>query len=67
MSKILITPRSLTRAGHPSLDLLKEAGYELVFSTPGKQPSEEELTRLLPGILQVLRGFLQGYWNPPRT
>ena len=56
MSKVLISPRSLTRDGHPSLDLLKEAGYEVVFCTPGKQPTEEELIRLLPGCV----GFLAG-------
>lgn len=56
MNKILVTPRSLTRGGDPSLDLLKEAGYEVVFSTPGKQPGEEELIRLLPGCVGYLAG-----------
>lgn len=56
MSKILISPRSLTRDGHPSLELLKEAGYELVFATPGKQPTEEELFEKLPGCVGYLAG-----------
>jgi len=56
MSKVLVSPRSLTRDGHPSLDLLKQAGYEVVFCTPGKQPDEDELLRLLPGCV----GFLAG-------
>jgi D-3-phosphoglycerate dehydrogenase len=56
MSKILISPRSLTREGHPSLELLKEAGYELVFATPGKQPTEEELFEKLPGCVGYLAG-----------
>ncbi|MCD6385326.1 phosphoglycerate dehydrogenase [Candidatus Sumerlaeota bacterium] len=56
MTKILITPRSLTRTGHPALELLKEAGYELIFSTPGRQPDEEELIRLLPGCVGYLAG-----------
>lgn len=56
MSKVLITPRSLTRDGHPSLDLLRDAGYEVTFATPGKQPSEEELLRLLPGCVGYLAG-----------
>jgi D-3-phosphoglycerate dehydrogenase len=56
MSKILVTPRSLTRAGHPALDLLKEAGYDVIFSTPGKQPDEEELLRMLPGCVGMLAG-----------
>lgn len=55
--KILITPRSVTSAGwHSSLDILKESGFELVFSTPGKQPTEEELIRLLPGCIGYLAG-----------
>jgi phosphoglycerate dehydrogenase-like enzyme len=56
MNKVLITPRSLTRDGHPSLDLLKKAGYEVTFSTPGKQPTEEELIALLPGCVGYLAG-----------
>jgi D-3-phosphoglycerate dehydrogenase len=56
MNKVLISPRSLTRDGHPSLDLLKEAGFEVIFATPGKQPSEEELLQLLPGCVGYLAG-----------
>jgi phosphoglycerate dehydrogenase-like enzyme len=35
---------------------LQEAGYELVFSSPGKQPDEEELLRLLPDCVGYLAG-----------
>jgi phosphoglycerate dehydrogenase-like enzyme len=35
---------------------LQEAGYELLYSTPGKQPTEEELLRLLPGCVGYLAG-----------
>ncbi len=56
MSKILITPRSLTLGGHPALNMLKDAGYEIIFSTPGKQPSEDELIRLLQGCVGYLAG-----------
>jgi phosphoglycerate dehydrogenase-like enzyme len=56
MNKVLISPRSLTRDGHPSLDLLKEAGFEVIFATPGKQPSEEELLKILPGCVGYLAG-----------
>ncbi len=56
MSKVLITPRSLTRDGHPSLSMLKEAGFEIVFSTPGKQPTEDELLEILPGCIGYLAG-----------
>ena len=53
---ILITPRSLTRDGHPALDLLRNAGYALIFSNPGKQPDEEELLGLLPYCIGYLAG-----------
>jgi len=56
MSKILVTPRSVTAAGHRSLDRLREAGHELVFCTAGKMPDEEELLRLLPGCAGYLAG-----------
>ena len=54
--KILVTPRSLTRGGHPALARLDEAGYEVVFCTPGVQPDEEELLRLLPDCVGYLAG-----------
>jgi D-3-phosphoglycerate dehydrogenase / 2-oxoglutarate reductase len=54
--KILVTPRSLTHGGHPALSRLQAAGYELVFCTPGKQPAEDELLRLLPGCVGYLCG-----------
>ncbi|MDP6636884.1 MAG: phosphoglycerate dehydrogenase [Phycisphaerae bacterium] len=54
--KILITPRSLTRDGHKSLARLEDAGYELLFSTPGEFPSEDELIKLLPGCVGYLAG-----------
>lgn len=56
MNKILVTPRSLTRDGHPALDMLKEAGYEVIFSTAGKQPDENELLQLLPECVGMLAG-----------
>jgi D-3-phosphoglycerate dehydrogenase len=56
MAKILVTPRSLTRGGDPALELLKKAGYQVVFCTPGKAPDEAELERLLPGCVGWLAG-----------
>jgi phosphoglycerate dehydrogenase-like enzyme len=53
---ILITPRSLTAAGHPALTRLQDAGYELVFSTPGQQPTTAELLQVLPGCVGYLAG-----------
>ena len=54
--RILITPRSLTSARHPALEQLEQAGYQLVFCTPGRQPDEAELLRLLPGSVGYLAG-----------
>jgi D-3-phosphoglycerate dehydrogenase len=54
--KILITPRSLTRGGDPALSALTDAGYELVFCTPGKAPDEAELLRLVPGCVGWVAG-----------
>lgn len=57
MSRILVTPRSLTRSSGPELEPLERAGYTLVFSTPGAVPDEEELVRLLPGCVGYLAGI----------
>ncbi len=54
--RILITPRSLTSLPPPALSRLREAGYEVVCSTPGKTPDEAELIRLLPGCVGWLAG-----------
>jgi D-3-phosphoglycerate dehydrogenase len=54
--KILVTPRSLTRDGHPALARFGEAGYEVVLCTPGKMPDEDELLALVPGCAGWLAG-----------
>ncbi len=54
--KILITPRSLTRKGHPALNKLTEAGYEIVFCPPGQQPTEDQLLKILPDCIGYLAG-----------
>ncbi len=54
--KILVTPRSLSAKGHPALEALTEAGYEIVYAAPGRQPSEQELLAVLPACV----GFLAG-------
>lgn len=55
-SRILVTPRSVTQHGHSALQKLRNAGWEVVFCTPGKMPDEEELIRLLPGCVGYLAG-----------
>jgi D-3-phosphoglycerate dehydrogenase / 2-oxoglutarate reductase len=56
MGKILVTPRSVTKQGHPALELFKQQKYEVVFCTPGQQPDEAELLKLLPNC----QGYLAG-------
>jgi phosphoglycerate dehydrogenase-like enzyme len=56
MGKILITPRSLTKEGHPALEQLKKAGHQVITCTPGKMPEEAELLALLPGCVGYLAG-----------
>jgi phosphoglycerate dehydrogenase-like enzyme len=56
MARILVSPRSVTRNGHPSLQRFTDAGYEVIFATPGVQPDEAELLDKLPGC----SGFLAG-------
>ena len=66
--RILVTPRSLSRSGHPALQRLRAAGYDVVFCTPGQQPEEEELLQLLPGCVGYLAGLEKvgrGSWSVP--
>lgn len=56
MNRILITPRSLTSSPPPELERLRREGYELVFSSPGQMPSEEELLELVPNCVGWLAG-----------
>ncbi len=57
MNNVYITPRSITKEGHPSLEKLKEAGFELIFGPPGQQPSEEEQLKILPECVAYLAGI----------
>lgn len=54
--KIAVTPRSLSRGGHPALAPLERAGYELIFPTPGRQPSVDDLRGALPACVGYLAG-----------
>lgn len=56
MNRILVTPRSLTSGGHEALDMLSRAGFEVVFSEPGKLPDEQELLKHLPDCIGWLAG-----------
>ena len=59
--RILVTPRSATRDGHPALRKFDDVGYEAVFCRPGVLPGEDELLALLPGCV----GYLAGVENVP--
>ena len=59
MSRILVTPRPLTRTPDPALRALEQDGHQLVFSRPGETPNEAALLALVPGGIP---GSL-----PPRT
>jgi len=56
MRSILVAPRSLTKEGHPSLDRLARAGFEVVRCTPGRQSDEQELLALVPPCAGWLAG-----------
>jgi D-3-phosphoglycerate dehydrogenase / 2-oxoglutarate reductase len=54
--RILVTPRSLTEAPHPSVENLRNLGIDIVYSKPGKLPSEAELLQLMSGTTGWLAG-----------
>jgi D-3-phosphoglycerate dehydrogenase len=54
--RIAITPRSLSGVHHPALAALEAEGYELVFPSPGRVPSPEELRATIPGCVGYLAG-----------
>ena len=56
MPRILVTPRSVTAEGHPALERLARAGYEIVMPQRGRMPSADELRSLLPGCAGWLAG-----------
>ncbi|OON38692.1 oxidoreductase [Izhakiella australiensis] len=56
MNRILVTPRSLTSGGHPALDMLTQAGFEVVFSPAGRLPDEQALLERLPDCVGWLAG-----------
>lgn len=54
--RILVTPRSLTAEHHPEIERLIQSGFEIVYSTPGAMPSEDELMTLVPDCVGWLAG-----------
>src|SRR5690554_3512550 len=53
---VLITPRSLSKGGHPALKALEDAGFTLKMPWPGLQPNEAQLLEVLPSCVGYLAG-----------
>lgn len=56
MDSIIITPRSLSKGGHPFLERIKAAGYGLSFPSPGAQPSEAQLEAVMADAVGWIAG-----------
>lgn len=54
--RILVTPRSLSNGGHPAMQPLLDAGFELVCPAPGATPTEAQLIAAIPDCLGWLCG-----------
>lgn len=57
MPKVLITPRSFVQSGQKALQLLKEAGYELILNESGKTFSEDEMIEQCSEVDAVIVGI----------
>lgn len=56
IQRILVTPRSLTAEPHPEVERLRQEGFEIVYSSAGAMPTEDELLRLVPDCVGWLAG-----------
>jgi phosphoglycerate dehydrogenase-like enzyme len=56
MSKVLISPATLDGVGGPYVELLRGAGFDLVYPGRGAQLTEEELFHHLAGIKAAIAG-----------
>jgi len=56
MNNIIVTPRSLSKGDHPFLKKLTDAGYHLVFPSPGRQPTEQELAAVIGDAVGYVAG-----------
>jgi D-3-phosphoglycerate dehydrogenase / 2-oxoglutarate reductase len=56
MGKVIVTPRSLSKGGHPLLDRITSAGHELVFPSPGNQPTEAQLEAVIGDAVGYIAG-----------
>lgn len=56
MGKILITPRSFSRYGNKSIDLMKAKGYEVIVNTTGKPYTYEQFCELSSDVDGIILG-----------
>ncbi len=56
METIIVTPRSLSKGDHPLLKKVTDAGYRLVFPSPGRQPTEQELAAVIGDAVGYIAG-----------
>lgn len=56
MPKVLIAPSALANLESPYIQVLRQAGFELVYPNLGRQMVEEELLAILPGIVASIAG-----------
>jgi D-3-phosphoglycerate dehydrogenase / 2-oxoglutarate reductase len=56
VEKVIVTPRSLSKGGHPLLERLTAAGYQVVFPSPGAQPTEAQLEAVIGDAVGYLAG-----------
>ncbi|MEZ4768911.1 MAG: hypothetical protein R2844_10860 [Caldilineales bacterium] len=54
--KIAVTPRSLSCHGHPALDSLTQAGYEVYLSHTRRAAMPDDLRQFLPECVGYLAG-----------
>ncbi len=54
--KVLVTPATLLRVTAGYQQVLREAGFELVYPPQGRQLSEQEILEQLPGIRATIAG-----------
>lgn len=53
---VIVTPRSLSAGENPLLDHIREAGFRVLFPSPGKQPTETQLL----DVIGEADGYLAG-------
>src|SRR5437763_3868551 len=56
MPKVLIPPAPLAHVEARHLDVLRSAGFELIFNLSGGQLNEDELLAALPGVVATIAG-----------